>query len=281
MRTLISASQLNTELNQANLVILDCRFYLTDFGKGKQLYAEGHIPGALFVDVHGQLAGPETDESGRHPLPDMAGFLFLLSELGISKDSHIVVYDDMNGAIAARAWWMLSQLDVDVRVLDGGIQSWTRSGFELSQQVPENQAKPVSFSNAAFLWEVSELSVVESFEQASFQLVDARAEDRYLGQNENIDPIAGHIPGAINRPFMSNLTAEGVFKAPQTLKEEWLRLTDKPEKTVQYCGSGVTACHNVLSMAIAGFDTRKVYVGSWSQWSKRMVRRMKEAQQDN
>lgn len=274
LKTLISANELNLLLEQSNVVVLDCRFYLTDHSKGQLEYDKGHIPGALFVDVHHQLASEETSLSGRHPLPDEEVFAQQLQSWGITLSSQVVVYDDMGGAIAARAWWMLAQQDIDVRVLDGGFPAWVREGLVVSTQANIATAAEHRIK-VSFPWEVSEQTVAENFETNQFQLVDARAADRFNGENETIDPVAGHIPGAISRPFMENLDPEGCFKPSEQLHVEWLDWLIDSHAFVYYCGSGVTACHNILALNHAGIEAKFVYVGSWSQWAKRMLRAVK------
>lgn len=274
MNTLISAQELLDELNDKNLVILDSRFYLTDLEKGQKEYNKGHIPGAIFVDVHHDLASPETTLSGRHPLPSETNFAKYLQSIGIHAESNVVVYDDMSGAIAARAWWMLSQNNIKARVLDGGLKTWVSlgEGLEVKANQPSSTNEILAVS---FPWAIDEDIVLKNIESENFQLLDARASDRFEGQNETIDPIGGHVPGAINRPFMDNLNTDGLFLAKEKLAKAFTQLeTGVP--FVHYCGSGVTACHNVLAHSHAGGQYRSVYVGSWSQWSKRMVRLMSE-----
>lgn len=275
--TLISTSELASLSGSENLVILDSRFYLTDLAKGKQEYLAGHIPGAIFIDLHHELAGEETQASGRHPLPKADEFALCIQRWGIDLDSDVVVYDDMGGAFAARAWWMLVQQGIKTRVLNGGIPAWVEEKRTLETLVPE--VRPSStLLNVDFPWQVSEQQVVENFETNQFQLVDARSEDRFLGENETMDPVAGHIPGAINRPFMDNLDEKGLFKPAEQLHVEWQDwITHDADDYVYYCGSGVTACHNILALNYSGIDARLLYVGSWSQWSKRMLRLMEEA----
>ena len=272
LKTLINTNELAILLGLPDVVVLDCRFYLTDHAKGRSEYNKGHIPGAIFVDVHHELASPETTLTGRHPLPEEMVFAKQLQDWGIDMNSQVIVYDDMGGAIAARAWWMLSQQNVDVRVLNGGFPAWCKQGKEVS--VTPSIATPTSNQiKVSFPWAISEQAIVENFETNQFQLVDARAADRFNGENETIDPVAGHIPGAINRPFSDNLDPEGYFKPAEQLHVEWQDwLSDNGDAYVYYCGSGVTACHNVLALNHAGIEARQVYVGSWSQWSKRMLR---------
>lgn len=275
--TMVSAAQLHAMLDQEDLIILDTRFYLTDLAKGHEVYQFGHIPGALFVDLHHQLAGTETDFTGRHPLPKPEDLSKTLAALGITNDSQVVVYDDMGGAMAARAWWMLVQQSIEVHVLDGGLPAWEKAGFtvEAGMNDPEPTEQRMHIS---FPWLVSEEDVVANFETDRFQLIDARAADRFQGENETMDPVAGHIPGAMNRPFTLNLNDEGLMKSPEVLQDEWQRqLKDIEKPIVYYCGSGVTACHNVLAMNYAGLEAKHIYVGSWSQWAKRMLRKLDEA----
>ncbi|TYL48511.1 sulfurtransferase [Marinomonas sp. IMCC 4694] len=275
LKTLIETSELVDLLDQPNVVVLDCRFYLTDHSKGQAEYNTGHIPNAIFVDVHHQLASAETHLTGRHPLPDEAVFSAQLQAWGIGQETNVVVYDDMGGAIAARAWWMLSQQGIDVRVLNGGITAWKEEGRPLSTEPATSQSTTGQIA-VTFPWAISEQAVVENIETDQFQLVDARAADRFQGENETMDPVAGHIPGAINRPFSQNLDVTGRFKPSALLQTEWQAcLAGGSAEQVYYCGSGVTACHNVLALNYAGIAAKKVYVGSWSQWSKRMLRAMK------
>lgn len=272
LKTLINTNELNMLIDKSNVIVLDCRFYLTDHSKGKSEYEKGHIPSAIFVDVHRELAGPESELTGRHPLPDEAVFSKQLQQWGIEPDSQVIVYDDMGGAIAARAWWMLIQQGIDVRVLNGGFPAWLKTGFPVSLIV--ESARPVDYQfDIAFPWVISEQAIVENFETNQFQLVDARASDRFNGENESIDPVAGHIPGAINRPFSDNLDDAGCFKPAEQLHVEWQDwLSGNSGDYVYYCGSGITACHNVLALNYAGIEANQVYVGSWSQWAKRMLR---------
>ena len=272
LKTLINTNELNMLMDKSSVIVLDCRFYLTDHSKGKSEYEKGHIPGAIFVDVHHELAAPESEFTGRHPLPDEVDFSKQLQRWGIKSDSQVVVYDDMGGAIAARAWWMLIQQNIDVRVLNGGFPAWLKAGFPISLVVEPVKAVDYQF-DVVFPWVISEQAIVENFETNQFQLVDARASDRFNGENESIDPVAGHIPGAINRPFSDNLDATGCFKPAEQLHVEWQDwLSGGSDDYVYYCGSGITACHNVLALNYAGIEANQVYVGSWSQWAKRMLR---------
>lgn len=276
MRTLISAQALKSELANPDLIILDSRFYLTDLNKGLLEYHKGHISGALFVDLHHDLASPESELSGRHPLPSPMDFSCYLQKMGVNPSSKVVVYDDMSGAIAARAWWMLAQNNIDVRVLDGGISAWQALDGELDTTTPHLKAAEQSL-DISFPWVVSEGEVLENMETEGFQLLDARASDRFEGKNETMDALAGHIPGALNRPFQTNLDSQGAFLSSDALSQHFKKIETDLE-IVHYCGSGVTACHNVLANLSAGGSDKRVFVGSWSQWSKRMLRLMSEQQ---
>ncbi|WP_240009546.1 sulfurtransferase [Marinomonas algicola] len=278
----MSSDELVSRLSDEDLVVLDSRFYLLDHEKGYQLYFNSHIPNATFVDLHTQLAATETDETGRHPLPSIDDFVNTLQLLGVNKDSVVVVYDDMGGAIAARCWWMLIQLDITCYVLDGGFNTWqekelpTESGA--GKEVKE--VGKITTNQSRFPLSVDEATVLNNFELNQYGLIDARAVNRFHGEEETMDPVAGHIPGAKNRPFSDNLLESGLFKPSEQLLKEFELLNDENKPLVHYCGSGVTACHNVLAATVAGLDYQKVFVGSWSLWSKRMMRLVKESQED-
>ena len=272
LKTLINTEELSSLLGVTDVVVLDCRFYLTDLSKGKIEYDNGHIPGAIFVDVHNELAGPETDLTGRHPLISETEFADNLQKWGVGDSTKVIVYDDMGGSIAARAWWMLAQQNINVRVLNGGFPAWNEAGLKVSQEAELPTSSSYRF-NVSFPWEVKEKDVIKSLKTSKYKLVDARASDRFHGKNETIDPIAGHIPGAINRPFSDNLDSSGYFKPAEQLHVEWSDwLLDSSDDYVYYCGSGITGCHNVLALNYAGIDAKQVYVGSWSQWAKRTLR---------
>ncbi|MFT2110212.1 sulfurtransferase [Marinomonas sp. 2405UD68-3] len=279
---LISSDELISQLRDTNVVVLDSRFYLSDHNKGRQLFLESHIPNARFVDLHTQLSSEETEETGRHPLPSIEDFIETVQLLGITQDSLVVVYDDMGGAIASRCWWMLNQLGVRACVLDGGITRWLQKGLpiESGEATSFSAVDKIKCDLTAFSLSVDEQDVIQNYELNQFCLLDARAEERFSGEVETIDPVAGHIPGAKNRPFSENLDSNGCFKSPKLLKEEFEALMENELPFVHYCGSGVTACHNVLALNIAGIEQNKVFVGSWSLWSKRMMRLVIQSQED-
>lgn len=267
---LIQADEL-LHLSQSNaIIILDVR-------NGKQAksdYEEKHLKGALFVDLNTQLADIKTDLSlgGRHPLPTIEAFTQTLSELGISKSSHVIVYDDKNGSnAAARLWWMLKSVGHEkVQVLNGGIQEAERIGFPLSAGV-EQSLQVEAYEAHTWQLPTADINEVESLAQNdSYIVVDVRDANRYNGEIEPIDSIAGHIPGAINIPFSGNLAANGLFLSPSELKLKYEKAfgATNSEHIIVHCGSGVTACHTLLAIAYAGIPIPKLYVGSWSEWSR-------------
>ncbi|EPJ43216.1 MAG: hypothetical protein OFPII_42870 [Osedax symbiont Rs1] len=264
--TLISAEQLKDQFDAENWLILDCRFDLFDVDKGEQLYRDSHIPNAIYLNLNQQLAGQVTANTGRHPLPEISAITQLFSSIGIADKKQIIVYDDCSGAMAARAWWLLQWLGhTQVAVLDGGINAWTERELSLTAQI--NTPKPAHFVRHA-----SDFKTVttEQICSGNYQLVDARAAGRFRGEVEPIDPVAGHIPDAVNHPFMENLTAQGLFKTTADLQALWSPLVQ--QNTTHMCGSGVTACHNILAMCHAGFEPTHLYVGSWSEWIRDSAR---------
>ncbi|SEQ99084.1 thiosulfate/3-mercaptopyruvate sulfurtransferase [Amphritea atlantica] len=266
--TLISVTQLDTLLQAepAAVVVLDCRFYLTAPEKGEAVYLEGHITGAGYLNLDTELSSPVTPASGRHPLPDFATLCAVLRKRGVNSGTQVVVYDDCNGAMASRAWWLLRVLGhKQVAVLDGGYPAWLAAGLPVSDQLPLPSAG--DFSGQPDLSMILPLQQVARYPEEG-ALVDARTPERFRGEQEPIDPVAGHIPGAINRPLQLNLTSDGLFKSADQLHQEWLSFLQgcPSQQVVHYCGSGVTACHNQLAMEHAGLHGSKVYPGSWSEW---------------
>ena len=263
--TLITARQLEDILDQPALRIFDCRFNLLDENQGIERFKQGHIIKSQYADLNKQLAGPVLKHTGRHPLPDKRAFEDQLRKWGIDESSQIVVYDDAFGAIAARLWWLCKWAGIDrVAVLDGGLNEWIANHNELSKEI-------VSFKKTKFqaryddrLWVSTE--TVETLKNDSNTLItDARATKRFNGETEPIDTRAGHIPGAVNLPFESNLSAEGRFLSNQELLGLHQQATEI-SKVISMCGSGVTACHNILARVHAGLDSGQLYVGSWSEW---------------
>ncbi|WP_428034062.1 sulfurtransferase [Amphritea sp.] len=272
--TLISVAELDTLLqaDPAATVVLDCRSYLTAPEKGEAVYREGHLPGAGYLHLEEDLSAPITPQSGRHPLPDLTKLAQTFRSRGVSKETQVVVYDDCGGAMAARAWWLFRLLGHrQVAVLDGGYPAWLAAGLAVTDRLPS----PVP---GTFVAE-PEMSLILPLEQVAGSvsaglLIDARTPERFRGEQEPIDPIAGHIPGAVNRPLQLNLTAEGLFKSAEQLRQEWLGFLTgyQPQQVAHYCGSGVTACHNLLAMEHAGLHGAKVYPGSWSEWIRDPLR---------
>jgi len=266
--TLISCEVLADHLNDPDWRVFDCRHQLTDAGYGEKVYAEGHLPGAFFMRLDSDLSGPMTGSNGRHPLPDMQQLMNKLGAVGVSQQTQVVVYDDVGGMVAGRLWWMLRWLGHDrVALLDGGINRWIKQGRSLSTELP--QSAPAVFEGTTMPdWVATTADVLATLDSSDFCIVDARAPDRFRGENETIDPVGGHIPGARNRFFKDNLDADGLFRSAAELRPEFLGLFAgvDPAKAIMQCGSGVSACHNLLAMEIAGLHGAKLYVGSWSEW---------------
>ena len=265
--TLIDVATLAAHLNDADWLVVDVRHQLADVDYGERVYAEGHIPGAVFLHCDRDLSGGTTGSNGRHPLPSPARLAARLGEVGIGAATQVVVYDDAQGMIAGRLWCLLRWLGHErVALLDGGLQAWQVANQMLTTEVPLRQ--PADFV-VKLGDSMVEADYVQAFMQTSrMHLIDARSPDRYRGENETIDPVGGHIPGAVNRFFRDNLQADGRFKPARELRNEWLAILagTAPELVVHQCGSGVSACHNMLAMEIAGLSGSRLYAGSWSEW---------------
>jgi thiosulfate/3-mercaptopyruvate sulfurtransferase len=263
--TLIGVDSLRELLGNPRLAVVDCRFDLQNPEAGRQAFLEAHIPGARYADLNRDLSAPIGPRTGRHPLPPPYVFARRLGELGIRNDSQVVAYDEANGSFAARLWWMLRWVGHGaVAVLDGGFNAWTARGGAL-------QSGEAEVAEQAFTPRIGAQAVVTTAEielEPNALIVDARAADRYAGSVEPIDPVAGHVPGAVNHPFTANLDVDGRFLPAAELKRRWLeRLAGRNAKdVVAMCGSGVTACHNLLSLEVAGLSGAKLYAGSWSEW---------------
>lgn len=269
MKPVISVKEFQSIVNHENLIVLDARA-----GKDAyQNYLEKHIRGARFVDLEKDLATVSSNASkgGRHPLPDLFDCAKTLSELGISENSRVVIYDDKNGAnAAARCWWMLYAFGIEnVQVLDGGFQIAEHAGLEMNSGLEHFHQTTIRIPEK---WQLPTVDIdeVEHFLSEKYAtVIDVRDSYRYNGESEPIDPIAGHIPGAINIPFTENLSENGTFLQPEILKENYQKiLYNHPEKVIIHCGSGVTACHTILAMAYAGMEIPALYVGSWSEWCR-------------
>lgn len=266
--TLITADSLKAQLDRPDWIVVDCRFSLADTELGARSYRHGHIPNARYAHLDKDLSSAVTSQKGRHPLPDIRASAQKLGNWGISNHSQIVAYDDAGGAFAGRLWWLLRYLGHDkVAVLDGGIKLWQKKGYPITTALPT--IKPAAFRpylQDAY-WLTAE-QVQNRLAGRSICLIDARTPERYRGEVEPIDPVAGHVRGAINRPFQANLAPSGEFLPAEQLRRQFQALTGDrpPEQIVHMCGSGVTACHNLLAMEHAGLKDSKLYAGSWSEW---------------
>ncbi|MBB3104975.1 sulfurtransferase [Azomonas macrocytogenes] len=267
---LITPQQLAPRLLQPKLVVLDCRFALEDPAYGQHGYDTGHIPGAYFADLEKDLSAPvQPGRTGRHPLPDPTHLLARLRTWGIDDDCDVVLYDDGPGTFAARAWWLLAWLGKreGVCLLDGGLKAWREADLPLTTTLPKpyqgnlhGEPDPTVVIDATGLQ--------QHLDSAELTLLDARALPRFRGEVEPIDPVAGHIPGASCAPFTENLGPDGRFLPQEQLRQRFSALLANraPEKLVAYCGSGVTACHNLFAFCLAGYPLPRLYAGSWSEW---------------
>ena len=265
--TVVSCDVLADHLNDPDWRIVDCRHQLADPVYGEKVYAEGHLPGAFFMHLDRDLSSPMNGVNGRHPLPDPHLLAKKLGAAGISRATQVVVYDDAGGMVAGRLWWLLRWLGHErVALLDGGVNQWVQEGRPLSVEAPKSA--PAVFEITQRDWVVTSDAVLANIDTKAFCVVDARAADRFRGENETLDPVGGHIPGARNRFFRDNLDSAGLYRPAAELRGEFLALLAgiEPENTVVQCGSGVTACHNLLAMEIAGLHGARLYAGSWSEW---------------
>jgi len=266
MTPLITANQLEELINSGeNVLLCDCRFDLVDPLAGKKAYEESHIPGAIYVDLDHDLSGKKTGTNGRHPLPSPQVWAQTKTRLGMSPNTLVVAYDKQGSVYASRLWWMLKATGhAKVQVLDGGLDAWNGPmGTVPRKPTPASHAiEPRPYVGLVLVDEV-----VSNLEKRSHTVLDARANDRFHGQNETLDPIGGHIPGATNRFFKDNLSATS-FKPAEQLFKEFVDLLGptKPSAVIHQCGSGVTACHNLLAMELAGLKGSRLYAGSWSEW---------------
>jgi thiosulfate/3-mercaptopyruvate sulfurtransferase len=267
--TLVGVEELASHLGDPGWIVCDCRHDLADYESGRRAYNEAHIPGARFVHLDLDLSGPKTGLNGRHPLPHALGFGLRLGALGIDDDKQVVAYDASGGPYAARLWWMLRWVGhTAVAVLDGGWEAWLRAGHPVTSE--KTVIQPTMYTlrpRPEMTVDVSHISA--HLKDQRVQVIDARSPDRFRGQNETLDPVAGHIPGAVNRFFKSNLNEDGSFKDPLALQQAFRDLLGggrEPSSVIHQCGSGVTACHNLLAMEHAGLAGSRLYPGSWSEW---------------
>jgi len=266
--TLIAADTLRQQLGNPHWMIFDVRHDLMDTAAGARAYAAGHVPGAQFAGIDNDLSGAKDGRNGRHPLPARAALIERFRAWGIANDTQIVAYDAQGGQFAGRLWWLARWLGHEaVAVLDGGWPAWLAAGGPVDTAVP---APPRSdfHEGTSLVRVVATVDVLAALDDDTRLLVDARMPERYRGEQEPIDPVAGHIPGALNRPWAHNLQEDQRFKSPAQLREEFVALLgERPADDITHqCGSGVTACHNVLAMHIAGLPGTALYSGSWSEW---------------
>lgn len=266
--TLVSAEALAAHLDDPGWRIFDCRCSASDPAIGEQRYREGHLAGARHADLDRVLAAPPGPGTGRHPLPDREALAAWLGTEGVGNDTQVVAYDDAGGAFAARLWWLMRWLGHEaVAVMDGGLQAWQAMGGDLeagAAPAPEPMPFEAGPPRVADVDTREVADIVLGVREGC--LIDARNPQRYRGENEPIDPVAGHIPGAGNLPYSGNLDRQGLFLPQKKLRQRFATLNEDPRAVVHYCGSGVTACHNLLAMEHAGLHGSRLYPGSWSEW---------------
>lgn len=270
---LIQVAELQSLIKQNAVVIFDVRHDLMDHDWGRQQYNQAHIPGAHFLDNEAELVGTCTGKNGRHPLPDLTAFRAYLDAYGLNAESRIVVYDASQAHMAARTWWLLRWAGYKhVMILDGGWQAWLEAQGQTQATVPEvgpaTDSRSTQNEPEAAMPVVAAAQIQQQLTAPIYTLIDARAAGRYAGEHEPIDPIAGHIPTAVNRPTTENVDQAGYFKSAAQLRTEFNALlnTTHPQQVVHYCGSGITACHNLFAMELAGLQGSRLYAGSWSEW---------------
>ena len=265
---LVSPAQLAAELGSSGLVLLDCRFNLLNPEAGKQAFLDGHIPGARYADLTKDLAGAMGPATGRHPLPLAGDLQRCLGGWGIDQQSTVVAYDDVGGAIAARAWWLLKWLGhQEAALLDGGLPAWRAGNYPLEMDAAEPETRAyVGQPGQRGVYDTAAIEV--GLCDGTIVLLDARDEKRFRGRQEPIDTVAGHVPGAINAPFQHNLSADSRFRPAMALAELYAPMIGKrpADQVVCMCGSGVTACHNIFAIELCGYESPSLYVGSWSEW---------------
>ncbi len=271
---LISPAELAQRLDDPAWVVVDCRFVLTDPDAGRTAYRHGHIPGARYAHLDKDLARTPGPMDGRHPLPRPVDFAATLGAWGISNASTVVVYDDLSGAIAARLWWMLRWIGHEAtRVLDGGLEAWEAAGLPIVREISRFPAANYVLNDVRADWVVSADQIPAELAKGA-SLVDARAPERFEGIAEPIDPVAGHIPGAANWPFTQALRPDGRMHAAVELRQRLRNLAGHSGGLIAMCGSGVTACHLLLAVSVAGLEDGRVYIGSWSEWIRDPGRRV-------
>jgi thiosulfate/3-mercaptopyruvate sulfurtransferase len=265
---LVSAAELEALLADGRCLAVDCRFEFSDTDKGRADWLGGHIPGAAYAHLDDDLSSPITEQSGRHPLPDADRFAAYLASIGWTKGKLLVAYDEGSNAVASRLWWLMRYFGQRSALLDGGLAAWVASGRPLEAGDRARSSVDVVKLRPNEGMQVGSDDVQRLSGAPDFLLLDARAGQRFRGEVEPLDTRAGHIPGSINRPFGANLELSGRFKEPAALREEFLSLLHgrEPHGVVHSCGSGVTACHNLFAMELAGLAGTRLYPGSWSEW---------------
>jgi thiosulfate/3-mercaptopyruvate sulfurtransferase len=266
--TIVSAETLKQHIDDPDWIVFDCRFALNDTERGRRDYQRSHIPGAYYAHLDEDLSAPRRMDSGRHPLPDIEPFSDWLVQHGVGDNEQVVVYDDVGGSFAARLWWMLHWLGHEaVAVLDGGWQVWADAGYPVNQEASPSTRKVFTPRPDRSRW-LDVNQVVAAMNTAAVLVIDARAAERYAGEVEPLDPVAGHIPGSNNLYHMMNLGEDRRFQSPATLRARFTALLQgyDANAVVHSCGSGVSACHNLLAMEIAGLSGSRLYPGSWSEW---------------
>jgi thiosulfate/3-mercaptopyruvate sulfurtransferase len=267
-KTLVSVETLKDHLDDPDWVVFDCRSALDDPEWGPGEYRASHIPGALYAHLDRDLAAPQTARTGRHPLPDAGAFMRWLGDNGVDRTKQIVAYDQGGGAFAARLWWMMRWVGHEAAaVLDGGWAAWRAAECPVSDEVPQPRAAAFDGEANDELWLTSD-QLEQALGDGRVRLVDARGAPRFRGDSEPIDPVAGHVPGAVNLPFAGNLDEHERFRDPEILRRRFTEVVGDAAtgQVVHMCGSGVTACHNLLAMEVAGLAHSRLYPGSWSEW---------------
>jgi thiosulfate/3-mercaptopyruvate sulfurtransferase len=270
---LIEAAQLKYDLaSDKDILLFDTRFDLVNPKAGYESYLDGHIPSAVYVDVDHDLAAEKNGQNGRHPLPMIEQWVKTCASLGITKDSDIIIYDNQSCMYAVRMWWMLRATGhKNVRLLNGGYASWLAAGFpseKTENQRPNAPAASSITETTAYKDALLASDILNNLSNKKFVVLDARSADRFHGENETLDPVGGHIPGAINRFFKQNLDTNGQFKSADVLAKEFADLLGETpsESIIHQCGSGITACHNMFAMELADLKSSMIYPGSWSEW---------------
>lgn len=274
---LVSPARLNQLIQGGKCTVVDCRFDFFDPQSGRAGWLNGHIPGAFYAHLDEDLADPVEPDTGRHPLPGAEKFARYLASIGWSADKLLVAYDSGSNAISARLWWMMRYFGQSAALLDGGLAAWVDAGFSLEPGVPVAPVVNIEPLEPDQHLTINTTVLHDQLGSDRWCVLDARSEERYSGKAEPLDTRAGHIPGALNRPFTDNLEDSGCFKSPENLKDQFSALISAADasKVVHSCGSGVTACHNLFAMELAGLGFTRLYPGSWSEWIRDPARPIK------